>query len=189
MQYTSLALAGLPGSGKSVLCTALSKKLNWPVHTIGDLFRKRYEKWKELKDNFISFEDYWANYVTADEIYQVNEEARKILERGNVILDSRYASLNALNLNTCLRVFLTAPLNIRAQRNFWSVKYDCKDPDSIALILQQRENDERQRGNVLFGAFFEGDYDYTDKKHYDLVIDSGVLSVDEEVSQILKLIK
>jgi len=45
MHYTSIMISGLPGSGKSTLAQRLLEHYEWPVHSIGQLFRN---KWKTL---------------------------------------------------------------------------------------------------------------------------------------------
>ena len=55
MEYTSIVLSGLPGSGKSSLVKRLSDFYNWPIHSIGQIFRQR---WKiKYPNQEVSFED------------------------------------------------------------------------------------------------------------------------------------
>ena len=176
-----------PGSGKSTLCNKLSDNLGWKVNSIGGLFRARYEEWK--KDNkYISFEKYWASVVTNKEIYEVNDEAREMLVKGGVILDSRYAAVNAFGLNDCLLVFVKAPLAIRVKRNEHNLRYKGKSLDDIEELLSKREENEVRRGRELYGHIFDG-FDYRDERLYDLILDTSKLTVDEEVASVLNYLK
>ena len=91
-------MSGLPGSGKSTLAKKLAEKLRWESYSIGEMFRKEHKTWLRTNPE-VSFEEWWAKYVSDETIYEVNNEAKKNLARGKLILDSRYAPVNALGLS------------------------------------------------------------------------------------------
>jgi cytidylate kinase len=57
--------------------------------------------------------------------------------------------------------------------------------EEIAGVLERRERDEVEMGHKLFGA----DYDYRDGKWYHLGIDSGQMTLEQEMALINKLMK
>jgi len=184
MTYNSIALAGLPGSGKSTLCNSLSDKLNWPIISIGELFREKHKK--ERPD--LTFEHYWSDIVTDTEIYKINNEAKTLLRKGHIVLDSRYAVVNAIDVSTCLCVFLKADIKTRAERAFGNPKYDDMNVKQIEDILQERENEEIKRGKDLYSDYLDGIYDYTNISLYHLVLDSESMTIEEENNEVLSKI-
>jgi len=178
MVFTSIVISGLPCSGKSTLATRLSTLYNWPMHSIGGLFRN---KWKQQHPNSeVPFELYWRN-TSREENIRVNQELRELIARGHIIGDSRYSSY-CKDLASLL-IFVTAPLDVRATRVLHSEKYQGKSKEEIKTILQEREQDELRRGRDLF------EIDYRDPIHYHVVMNSGMLTVDQEVDVVNKIVK
>jgi len=165
-----IVISGLPGSGKGVLAKKLAEGLGWKVFSIGDLWRKKYAE----SGKKVSFEEYWKS-VDENSQRTMDEAARKIIEQGEVIGEFRFAKL-AEGLE-CLFVFVTADLDVRAKRAKETGKYGDKDIDKIKEILIQREADEAAMGKQIYGM----DYDYRDAGNYNILLDSGELSLNEEV--------
>lgn len=187
MIFDSLAMSGTPGSGKSTLSTSLKKQLGWKIFSIGDEYRNKHAEWQKETDRFdVDFNTYWRNEVTQEDIFRVNEEAREMLRHGKVILDSRYAPWNALGVDGALKVLVEAPLGVRAKRGLETGKYEGLDIEGIREHLWEREQGEVLRGRQSYDADFGGWFDYRNHTHYDLVLDSSKMNVDEEVSSVLK---
>lgn len=181
MRYSAIIISGVPGSGKDVLSEILSKEIGWKIQSIGGIWRKRYSDWiKNNPDNKISFEEYWKSQDEATQM-QVNIEARKLLELGRLILDSRFSVAYAGDLPV-LKIFLTADLEIRAGRAFRIGKYGNRSLEEIKNILLNRESDELSWGKKLYG----NNFDYRKRELYDLILDTGKVSIEEEVEEILK---
>ena len=177
-RYKSIILSGNPASGKSVLAERLSKKYGWPIHSMGGLWRKRY---KEMHPNGdISFEEFWGR-TTPEDSRKMNEEAKKIFEDGGIIGDSRYVSY--LDGSVCLLVFVTADIGTRAKRVCDRDEYEGMSASEIERVLEKREKDELKIGEGLFGI------DYRDTKHYHVVINSAMMTVEQEVDVIESLME
>jgi cytidylate kinase len=175
MKHDAVILSGLPGSGKSTLANELSESYGWEIYSVGRLWRERYSELHP--DGCMPFEEYWRRTTLEDNL-EVNRIARGVFERGNVIGDSRY-SIYCKDLPALL-AFVTADLETRAGRAAAAGKYDGRAADDIKRTLMEREADEVRVGRALFG---EG-YDYRDARHYHVVLNSGMLTVDEEVAVI-----
>ena len=177
MKYNSIMLSGLPVSGKSTLAKKLSEIYTWPIHSIGQLWR---EEWKRLYPNAeVSFEEYWRNTSLKDN-KEINVKAKKVFEKGHVIGDTRY-SVYCKDLPSLL-VFVTADLDVRAERGLNTDRYKGKTTDEVRRTLITREQDELTMGYYIFGI------DYRSPEHYDIVINSGKLTVEQEVSIITNLV-
>lgn len=177
MNYKSIIISGPPVSGKSTLAERLSKIYGWPVYSIGQLWR---DEWKKLYPNKeVSFEDYWKK-VTLKNNLLMDKKSKKIIEKGNVIKNIRYcAHYKELPV---LLVLVSADIGIRAIRGLDIDRYKGKSIEEVRRILIERENSEVKVGKEMHG------YDYRDPKHYNIILDSGKLTVEEEIVVITKKI-
>lgn len=184
--YNAIGICGLPKSGKTELCKRLKDIYGWRSTSIGQLCRDRYEQWiSENRDRRISFEEYWGRgFFTNDDILKVNEEAREMVSKGNMILDSRYLAVNCKDLNNVATFFLTADIDIRVERVKNSKEYLGKNEKEIRLILENRERDELKRGQEIYAGVFNGNYDYRDPKRFHLLINTGMMSIEQEVEVV-----
>ncbi len=178
MKYRGVIMSGLPCSGKSVLCKKLSDEYGWKIFSFGQMWR---DKWRiAYPDGHISFEEYWRN-TSLEENKQVNVEGRELFRKENFTIDSRYSAFYCKDL-PYLRVFLYAPLEIRASR--CKEREDGRVADGLApkargveelrVVLQAREEDELQTGIKIFGE------DYRERKHYDVMLDTSGLTIAQE---------
>lgn len=180
MKFNSIIISGLPGSGKTTLAEKLSEHYNWQIYSIGQLWR---DKWTKLYPNKeVSFSDFWRS-TTLEENREINIKARDIFKNGNIIADIRYA-IYARDL-PALFLFVTSPLEVRAKRALNSGKYEEYSLEKIKDILIKREKDELITGRQLI----DGDYDYRDPSSYHLIINSGMLSIEEEFYLIRNLLQ
>jgi cytidylate kinase len=178
MKYQSIVFSGLPGAGKSTLVAKLKEIYKWPMLSVGDLWRAR---WANLcPDEEISFEEYWRT-TSSEDNRQVNVDFREQATKNHLIGDCRY-TIYLKDLPVFL-VFLTADLNIRAKRGVGLAKYNGNGEKEIKEILYRREADEVAASKRLFG------YDYRDPANYHLVLNTAMLSQEEEIAVIKSLLK
>jgi cytidylate kinase len=177
-----IAIAGLPGSGKSVLTKALQalpQFSNWDVKSTGGLLRERHAflvKNKNYGHDFI----HYLNNLSEEEIIILNNEVRNLAIKGNLILDSRFSAENCKGINHALVIFLKASLDIRIDRQKKSSPH--KSIEEIRNDLEKREQWEFDTGKRLYN------YDYREAKLYKLILDTTTMNVDEEVSAIVKAV-
>ena len=177
MKYQSIVFSGLPVAGKSTLVAKLKEIYKWPMLSVGDLWRAR---WANLyPDKKISFEEYWRT-TSSEDNRQVNVDFREQATKNHLIGDSRY-TVYLKDLPVFL-VFLTADLNIRAKRGVGLAKYNGDGEKEIKEILYRREADEVAASKRLFG------YDYRDSANYHLVLNTALVSQEEEIAIIKTLV-
>jgi len=181
MKYNALAIAGLPKSGKTAIIRELKKSIDWKLVHVGGIFRKMHKEWKSKnpQKNKLSFEKYYEEIVTDKEVIEANNRAKNKLKKGKIILDSRFASVNAKGVDSVLLILITASLKIRTERSLKAKAYK-GSKSSVSKILQDRENEEVSRGKRIYGGF-----DYTNPKHYELILDTSKKTIQEEVKIIL----
>lgn len=176
--YNSIILSGLAGSGKSTLARELTKRYKWPLVSIGDTWR---ELWAEqYPDKSISFEMYIES-LSREEDRAMNERMRSTYEQGKVIGDARYAVCYK-NISTALLIYVTASLDVRVRRGIGDPKYIDKSEEEVRRILIDREQHEVSVCKDLFGQ------DYRDASHYHVSVNSGLLTLEQEVDAIAALV-
>lgn len=174
--YSGILFSGLPGAGKTTTSRQLAEVLGWPVFYVGGLWR---EEWvKKYPAQEVSFENF-LHTITLDEDRTMDEHAHAMLERGTTIGDMWHGII-AEGLPV-LRVFITAPLQIRAERAVATGKYTGKTVEEIQTLLAQREERQLNVAKKIYGDW----YDYRDPAGYHITLNSGLLSVDEKISSIL----
>ncbi len=175
--FKRIIVSGLAGSGKSTLVYRLADVYQWPLYSIGDTWRAM---WKEkYPDANISFETYIESITREDDL-QMNVQMRENFSKENIIGDTRYAV--CYKDVPALFIFVTASLEIRAERALNTAKYAGKSLQEIKGILLEREEHEVKVCKDLFGA------DYRDPSHYHLVLNSGLLVLEQEVAIITQLL-
>ncbi|MEK6896322.1 MAG: cytidylate kinase family protein [Nanoarchaeota archaeon] len=180
MRYTVIAIAGLPGSGKTTLANSL-KELSllrkWKFISTGMLLRERHADLVKANRFSGQFLSYLGN-LSDDEIRVLNNNACSVAQEGHLILDSRFAVENCKNLNNALLIFVTAPLAVRVERQRRA--HPEKSYEEIQRDLEQREKWEVERAQRIYG------YDHRNTKHYKIILDTAQLTPGQEVEAIIK---
>jgi cytidylate kinase len=163
-----ITISGPPGSGKSTLSKILSAKLGMELISMGDIFRKCAE------DRCMCLDEYGLLAKSNSDIDREIDDMQKKLakEKENLILEGR---LSGFLVNADLKVWLKAPLKIRAER----IARRENKPFSAAMAeTSEREDCERERYINYY------DIDIKDLSVYDIVIDSSRLS-PEDICEIV----
>ena len=176
MGYRGIIFSGLPGAGKSYLAQKLAAVYNWPMVSVGDLWRKRYDEWAGRN---ITFEEYWRSVSDADN-QAMDRQAEKIFSKGAIIGEGRF--VKNLQKYPLLLVFVTADIDTRAKFKKDSGKYAGQTVEQIKEILAAREQDELKVGQKLYG------YDYRDPAIYHFVLNSSMMPAGEEINIIESLV-
>jgi cytidylate kinase len=175
--FKSVVLSGKPMSGKSTLNARLRKALRWRYLSVGGLWRQRWEKEHPRKE--VDFDEWWGG-TSLEDNRRMDRRVKKMVEVGGVVADLRYPQKYGKNV---FRIFVTADLDVRAARAKQHMEgYRNRTVNEIRKMLVKREEDELRVGKKLYGI------DYRDPGYYHIVLNSGILTVDEELSAVMPLL-
>ncbi len=163
------------GSGYSTVGKLLAEKLNIDFFDVG-MYQKSFGEGKETQRSIDVWKKLWHKKT-------INEETETLQRQkardGNVVIVSKLGV--AMIKDADLKVFLTAPKDIRAQR------YANRDKIPIAEAtkeLDEKERLERESWKHMYGL------DYLDQeKMADLVIDTSAKTPDIIVGEIITKLK
>ncbi len=173
-----IVISGSPASGKSSVGKLLAKRLGMRHYSMGDLQR---EIAKEKNLDIVELGRLESRDDSLDRM--VDERQERIgAEEDGFVIDSW---LGAKFIPDALRIFIDADVDVRAKRRLAHKRaeetYD--DLDSVRENMQRRERLNRDRWIRYY------DFDYADKKNYDLVLDSSHIGIEEVVDRIEEFIK
>jgi cytidylate kinase len=155
-----ITISGLPGSGKTTVARLVARRLDLEHVYAGDLFRK------QAQAHGLSLEEYARRAETDHSIDRaLDAQMLARARQGNVVLEGRLAAFMAEEAKVpALRVFLTAPEELRAARIAGR-----EGGDTVARLreTQAREASDARRYQAIYG------FDYHDKARYDLVLDTA----------------
>jgi len=167
----TITISGPPGSGTTTLAKILEKKTGIKHVYTGDIFRRLAREYGMSLDEFGK---YCEKHSEIDR--KLDEEQKKILKKGNVILEGRLAGWIAYkNRIPAFKVFLDADLDTRVKR---VIKREGGDFQQRKKEILDREKSEAKRYRSYYG------FNPDDKSFYDVVIDSS----DKKSEEIAKIV-
>ncbi len=174
-----ITITGLPGSGKTTVVKHLSKQLGIPWYSIGDLRGKMAEERGITIDELNTLGETEAFTDKDVDAYQT-----KLGKSGeSFIMDGR---LSWYFIPNSLKVFLDVDPDVGAQRIFGSSKKgERRDEKTYASVsevktfIENRVASDVKRYQKYYGV------DFLDRTHYDLIIDTSIISATEAVQHIL----
>jgi cytidylate kinase len=172
-KYRSIIISGPPVSGKSTLVKGLAAACRLKSHSVGGDVRRIWVK--AYPNEEVSFEDFIKRNVLGYN-KKIAPDLKRLFENNNIVADSRFVSY--LNKRKCLLVFVTADLKTRARRALQRLEYKGRHMKQIERLLTERDMYDFRAGRRGFGI------DYRDPTLYHMVLNSGELSVREEIAII-----
>jgi cytidylate kinase len=165
-QRIKIAISGKSGCGNSTVSKITAQRLglrmiNYTFHSIAEEKGMDFKKLCRLAEKDTS----WDIYLDKRQI--------ELAAEGNCVLGSRLAIWILKDAD--LKVFLDAPLEVRAERIF---KREGGDAETVYRETQKRDTHDRQRYLKLYGIDNEK-YDFA-----DLVLDTTRLSPEEIADRI-----
>ncbi|MEM4700190.1 MAG: AAA family ATPase [Candidatus Nezhaarchaeales archaeon] len=174
MRRPVIAVSGLPGAGKSTLAKALAEGLGLRYLSMGEVFRSL------SKSRGVGLvEAHLLAERDASMDLEVDSRAYEAALEGGVVVDGHLSGW-LLSRVADLKIFLTAPLEVRAAR--------VAERDGISVReameqLSKREESNRRRYLKLYGL------DVSDLSCFDIVINTAKWSKEELVSALTSLAK
>jgi len=176
-----ITLSGQAGAGKTTVGRMLAKKLGYNYYDIGTLRKMA------AKERGMTIEDYNIYGLTHHETdTDADAETIKLSKtENNFVIQGRLA-YNFIPKS--LKVYLIVDPNIAALR----LSKDNDNPERNSKSKQasfetiRRLCIERDTGDILRYKKIYGIDDFTDKKHYDLIIDTSNITPEQVVEKVLK---
>jgi len=168
-----VAISGPHGVGKSTVAKSAARRFGLKYVSAGEIFRRLAE---ERGMDLQEFSKYVERHPGIDR--RIDGYVKKMAGRGNVLVDGRLAGWMIKDAD--LKVMLVAPLEIRVER---MVGREGRGYEEVMEETLARERSEKKRFKRLYGI------DVDDCSVFDLVINTGRLSVEEEVTIIGKAIE
>ncbi|UXD21893.1 cytidylate kinase [Ignicoccus pacificus DSM 13166] len=169
----TIVISGPPGSGKSTVAKMLSELLNLPVISAGSIFRSIA---REMGMDLVKFNEYAKENPRID--IEIDLRTLKASIEGNVIIEGHLTAWVAPKAD--LKVYLTAPIRVRAKR---IAKRDGIDEEEAMFSILEREKAHWERFKALYGI------DITDLSPFDLVVDTSKFRPEEISNMIISYIK
>lgn len=174
--FECIVVAGPPFSGKTTLAKILADQFGWKYFSVEELWRA---KWKEkYPKGDESFENFMLQ-VTDDEEKAMDQMVGDIMKQGHVVGDMEYGFL--YRDPQTLIVFTQCDIDERVKRALGLNRYPDRDFAQVKDILEQRDRDDVDRCQSLYGS------DYRDSKNYDILFDTTDAAPDEALEKIMEL--
>ena len=168
MSEVRIAISGKSGCGNTTVSRLLAKKLdikliNYTFHTIADEQGVTFDQMCRMAES----DDRWDRYLDAEQVRRAREQS--------CVLGSRLAIWFLEEAD--LKVFLTAPAEVRARR---IQQREGGDLDSVLAETNERDRRDHARYLRLYNIDIDS-YDFA-----DLVVDTGRYRPNEIVDLIVK---
>lgn len=166
-----ITIGGLAGSGTTTVAKILSEKMNVPYISAGDIFRQMA---KEKGMDILEFSAFAENNVNVDQEID-KRQAAIAKEKDNLIVEGR---LSAFFVDAHLKIWFTAPLDVRARR---ICRRENKTFDVVKKEILTREESEAKRYEDIH------DIDIKNLDLYDFIINTNRFKAENIADIILKV--
>ena len=168
---SSIAVSGLPCSGKTTLASSIAKKLGWGYSNTGENLRQiakargiPIEKFGRLDEGDLRAAD------------AMTLEGMKT--RPHYVWEGRLSAWLSKDIPLVLRIFVTADFDVRSSR---LCSRDKISHHVAGVRLIERQDEETKVFKSLYGIS-----DVIQNSNPDLILDSSNLSVEEMIDSVFK---
>jgi CMP/dCMP kinase len=173
-----ITISGIAGAGKSSVAKKLAEKLGFKHFSMGDFQREL------AKEQGLTILE-WGKLEATDKKYDlmVDEKQKQIgKQNDDFLMDSWLAPLF---IPDSIKIFLTADIDECVKRRLGHKRTEENFDD--AVVAKQNMLDRKKVNKERWIEFY--DFDITDLKNYDLVIDTTSISIEEVVRKVLDYIE
>lgn len=171
-----ITISGLPGSGKSVVASRVAETLGFRHVSAGDFMREMAE---ERGMTILELSQSAERHDAIDR--EIDERTMRLASEGeDFVMDAR---LGWHFIPQSLKVFLDVRPEVAARRIYDARRGSERENVDLETTQEAIESRTRSEKNRYVEYY---DLDYTDPDHYDLVIDTSNLSIDEVVQRIVE---
>ncbi len=164
-----MAISGLHGTGKSTYARKIAEKFGLRHISAGELFRQI------AAERGLSLSELSREAEEKDELDRLlDERTKNELGKGGVVVDGLLTGWLARE-EDALKIYLSAPYEVRVKR---IALRDGVTYDEAERATALRESIERRRFKRLYGI------DIDDLSIYDLVLNTGLMSIEGNVEVI-----
>lgn len=171
-----VTISGRPGSGKSVVATRVAEQLGVSHVSAGDFMREMAE---ERGMSILELSRSAEEHDSIDR--EIDDRTSRLAEwGGDFVMDAR---LGWHFVPQSVKIFLDVRPEVAARRVYGAGRGSERenvDLETTQRAIETRTASERDRYLGYYGV------DYFDHGHYDLVIDTSDLSIEEVVDRILE---
>jgi cytidylate kinase len=174
-----ITIGGVPGAGDTTTSKLLAKKMHYKLLTIGEIYKEIAKKHGYASKDLTEF---WKTKTGHSR--GIHHELDHMLQKRsakkekNIVINGKMSAFHIKDAN--LKVFLTAPMNVRAKR---IAKRDKMSLEGGRKHIQEREKIETKTWKKMYG------FDYTkDLDVYDVVLNTKHWNVAQVVGIIQKMI-
>lgn len=160
-----ITVAGSAGSGKTTLAEGLAKRLGYKHISAGSIMRQMAS---EMGITLLEFSEYAQSHPEIDKEIDAKQKSEAI---GDCVVDGR---LSAHFIKSDFKIYLTAPLEVRANR----VKNRDKTKKPRQAILA-REASERKRYAEIYNI------DLDDMSLYDLILNTEKWDITSTLNVVI----
>ena len=174
-----ITISGKAGSGKSTVAKLLSERLKIKHYSIGDLMRAmaKDKGMTLLELNKSAEKDKSIDFELDNKLKELGKT------KNNFVVDGRLTAFFIPDAE--VKVFLDTNDKVRAERILKDNRDHEKSKDISEMIgkISKREESEKKRYKQYYGI------DYSDRKPYNLAIDTTNVTPDEVVEMIIGFIE
>lgn len=171
MVFKNIAVSGRIGVGTSTLAKQLSQSLGWPLRDASQIFRDI-----SMQSGF-DLEKNPQKYASEIDLQVDNQTVSALKSLSASVITAKLAGFLSHSISHTLRVLITCPQPERIRRYAQSRGYPL-DKAKQLLILREKLDDQKWRR-------LYGNHDFFSPEYFQLILDSGRLSPQDEISQIL----
>lgn len=178
-----ISISGAEGSGKSTIAKMLAEKLGWPRYYIGGI---RREKARERGLTLAEYNKLGENDPSTD--LEVDEYQKKLGETNdNFIIEGR---TSWYFIPQSFKIFFDVEIEEAAKRIFVALEKGSERNEDLEIksvataveSIKKRRISDKKRYQQYFGI------DVFDMKHYDFILDTTNLSIEEVFEKTLSVV-